>query len=82
MRTKPSRPAPQAWDHLRHQIRQRRHRQSYRKRLPQEFWAKAVALARECGILPPARTLGLKYSSLKKHLNATVSDVSKTPQSR
>jgi hypothetical protein len=36
--------------------------------LPRELWAQAVALAREHGINKTARLLGLKYESLKKHL--------------
>jgi transposase-like protein len=47
-----------------------RKRQRGRKRLPREFWAKAVTLAREHGINKTARTLGVKYESLKKHLEA------------
>jgi hypothetical protein len=39
--------------------------------LPKELWSKAVALAREHGLNKTARTLGLKYDSLKKHLEAT-----------
>jgi hypothetical protein len=39
--------------------------------LPQELWSKAVTLAREHGLNKTARTLGLKYDSLKKHLEAT-----------
>jgi len=54
----------------RRQLEQWRHQQSGRKRLPPELWAKAVALAREHGINKIARILGLKYESLKKHLEA------------
>lgn len=54
----------------RRQLDQWRHQQSGRKRLPQELWAKAVTLAREHGINQTARMLGLKYESLKKHLEA------------
>lgn len=55
----------------RRQFDQWRKQQRGRKRLPREFWAKAVALAREHGINKTARVLGLKYDSLKKHLEAT-----------
>jgi hypothetical protein len=58
------------------QLEQWRHQQSGRKRLPQELWAKAVALAREHGINKTARLLGLKYESLKKHLAAAPPDAS------
>lgn len=55
----------------RRQFDQWRRRQRGRKRLPRELWSNAVALAREHGINKTARTLGLKYDSLKKHLEAT-----------
>lgn len=61
---------PTALSHARRQLDQWRSRQSGRKRLPQELWSKAVALAREHGINKTARTLGLKYESLKQHLEA------------
>jgi hypothetical protein len=48
-----------------------RSRQPGRKRLPQELWSQAVTLACEHGLNKTARTLGLKYDSLKKHLEAT-----------
>lgn len=35
------------------------------------MWSKAVALAREHGLNKTAQTLGLKYDSLRKHLDAT-----------
>lgn len=38
--------------------------------MPRELWSQAVALAQEHGINKTARTLGLKYESLKKHLEA------------
>ena len=38
--------------------------------MPRELWAQAVVLAREHGINKTARILGLKYESLKKHLEA------------
>ena len=45
-----------------------------RTRLPQEFWQRAVALAREYGLNRTASALGLKYYSLKKHLDETGAD--------
>jgi len=60
----------------RRQLEQWRNQQPGRKRLPQELWAKAVALAREYGLNKTARTLGLKYDSLKKHLATAAPDVS------
>jgi hypothetical protein len=58
----------------RRQLEQWRRRQQGRKRLPQELWAKAVALAQTYGLNKTARTLGLKYDSLKKHLEAAAPD--------
>lgn len=54
----------------RRQLDQWRNQQQGRKRLPRELWSKAVVLAREHGINKTARILGLKYESLKKHLEA------------
>jgi hypothetical protein len=82
MSKKPPQPVPHALDHLRREIAQWRRRQSGRKRLPKEFWAQAVALAQAHGIHPTARTLGLKYSSLKQHLEATAGSTSKVPPSQ
>ena len=59
---------PVARSALRRQLDHWRQGQPRRKRLPQELWEKAVALAREHGINKTAHTLGLKYNSLKKHL--------------
>ena len=38
-------------------------------RLPEELWRQAAAVAREHGLNKTARALGLKYYSLKKHLD-------------
>jgi hypothetical protein len=54
----------------RRQLDQWRNQQPGRKRLPRELWAEAVVLAREHGINKTARILGLKYESLKQHLEA------------
>jgi len=70
MSPKRSADVPAALSATRRQLEQWRHRQSGRKRLPRELWAQAVALAREHGINKTARLLGLKYESLKKHLEA------------
>ena len=67
MSTRRSADVPVALSATRRQLEQWRNRQSGRKRLPQELWAKAVALAREHGLNKTARTLDLKYDSLKKH---------------
>jgi len=44
-----------------------RHRK--RARLPKELWRQAAALAREHGLNKTAGALGLKYYSLKKHVD-------------
>jgi len=66
----------------RHQLDQWRNQQQGRKRLPQELWSKAVALAREHGLNKTARTLGLKYDSLKKHLEASPAGASGAGRAR
>jgi hypothetical protein len=53
-----------------------------RARLPKELWSQAVALARKHGLNKTARALGLKYYSLKKHLEATATNESKPGQGR
>jgi hypothetical protein len=62
---------PRALSTARRQLTQWRRRQHGRKRLPKELWEMAVALAREHGVHRTARTLGLKYESLQKHLATT-----------
>lgn len=47
-----------------------RSRQPKRTRLPADLWQKAVRLAREHGLNKTATALGLKYDSLKKHIEA------------
>ena len=68
MSTRPPANVPSSLSLARHQIEQWRSRQQGRKRLPRELWQKAVALAQEYGVNKTARTLGLKYDSLRKHL--------------
>jgi hypothetical protein len=50
MRRRPSAQIPQALHLARREIERWRHRQTGRKRLHREFWAKAVALAQEHGV--------------------------------
>jgi len=45
-----------------------------RTRLPKELWQQAVALAKEHGLNKTACALGLKYYSLKRHLDETGAD--------
>jgi hypothetical protein len=70
MSSRPPANVPMPLSLARRQLDQWRNQQSGRKRLPRELWFKAVVLAREHGINKTARILGLKYESLKKHLEA------------
>lgn len=76
MNARPPAPVPTPLSLARRQLEQWRHKQSGRKRLPRELWAQAVVLAREHGINKTARVLGLKYESLKKHLEAALPGIS------
>ena len=60
---------PAALSAARGQFDQWRSRHRKRARLPKELWRRAAALAREHGLNKTARALGLKYYSLKKHLD-------------
>lgn len=74
---------PAALSTARHQLDCWRSRQpTKRTRLPEDLWQNAVALAREYGLNKTASALGLKYESLKKHLQATATDESKSGQGR
>jgi len=76
MNPRPPANVPTSLARARRQLDQWRGRQPGRKRLPRELWSNAVALAREYGINKTARTLGLKYESLQKHLEAAPPRVS------
>ena len=66
---------PIALSTARHQFDHWRSQQpNKRTRLPKELWSQAVALAHEHGLNKTARALGLKYYSLKKHLDETSAD--------
>ena len=71
MSPRPPTNVPMPLSLARRQLDQWRNQQPGRKRLPQELWARAVTLAQAYGLNKTARTLGLKYDSLKKHLEAT-----------
>ena len=78
MNTKQSTNIPIALSQARHQLDLWRSQQpNKRTRLPKEFWQQAVTLAKEHGLNKTARALGLKYYSLKKHLEAAATDESK-----
>lgn len=74
MSTRPPANVPPSLSIARDQIGQWRSRQQGRKRLPRELWQKAVALAQAYGVNKTARTLGLKYDSLRKHLEVAAPD--------
>jgi len=66
---------PMALSRARRQFDRWRSRQpNKRARLPEDLWQKAVALAHKYGLNKTARALGLKYYSLKRHLEAAATD--------
>lgn len=67
---------PVALRTARRQFDRWRSRQPQRTRLPEDLWQKAVILARAHGLYKTATALGLKYDSLKKHLEAASSQAS------
>ena len=75
MSAKQSRNIPIALSQARHELDIWRSQQANKRtRLPKELWQQAVALAKEHGLNKTARALGLKYYSLKKHLDQTGAD--------
>jgi len=62
-------PLPLALSRARRRFDQWRSRHRKHTRLPEELWRQAAAVAREHGLNRTARALGLKYYSLKKHLD-------------
>lgn len=65
---------PVALRRARRQFDRWRSRQRKRTRLPEELWQRAVVLGRRHGLNKTATALGLKYYSLKKHMEATAAD--------
>jgi len=74
MSTRQQATLPRALSTARQQFDQWRSRQRKRARLPQELWRQAAALAQEHGLNKTSRALGLKYYSLKKHLDQAGAD--------
>jgi len=68
MSTKQPANLPLALSAASQRFNQWRSRHRKRTRLPKELWRQAAALAREHGLNKTARTLGLDYYSLQKHL--------------
>jgi hypothetical protein len=71
MRTKKPAKLPAALSAARKQFDRWRKRHRPRQRLPQDLWCQAAALARQHGLNPTARALGLNYHSLQRHLAKT-----------
>ncbi len=82
MRTRPSPKVPGPLSLARRQFEQWRSRQHGRKRLPPEFWSRAVTLAQTYGLNRTARVLGVKHDSLQKHLETVASAASDPGKAR
>jgi hypothetical protein len=74
MSTRQQAALPLALSRARRQFDQWRRGHRKHTRLPQELWLQAAAVAREYGLNKTARGLGLKYYSLKKHLDQITTD--------
>jgi hypothetical protein len=68
LNSKSASPVPEPILHLQRQLDQFRSTQPHRTRLPEALWQAAVELAREHGLHPVARPLGLDYMGLKRRL--------------
>jgi hypothetical protein len=68
MNSKSALPVPDPILQLQRQLDQFRSIQPHRTRLPETLWQAAVELAREHGLHPVARPLGLDYMGLKRRL--------------
>lgn len=82
MSSKPPAKFPAALSTARRQLDRWRSGHRPHTRLPKESWEQAVALAREHGLNKTASALGLKYDSLKKHVEAASSEVSDPQKAR
>jgi hypothetical protein len=69
MSTRQQATLPRVLSTARRQFDQWRSQHRKHTRLPQELWRQATALAHEHGLNKTSRVLGLKYYSLKKHLD-------------
>ena len=67
MTQQPNRPA-EVFAELRQQFEQWRSTQPLRSKLPESLWQSAAKLAKEHGVNPTARALGLDYSGLRKRV--------------
>jgi hypothetical protein len=82
MSTSQSKHVPVALRTVRRQLDRWRSRHRPHARLPEELWREATALAHEHGVNKTAGALGLKYDSLKKHLEAASSEISDPKKAR
>jgi hypothetical protein len=82
MSTSQSKHLPVALRTVRRQLDRWRSRHRPHARLPEELWRKATALAHKHGVNKTAGALGLKYDSLKKHLEAASSESSDPKKAR
>jgi hypothetical protein len=74
MSTRQQATLPRVLSTARRQFDQWRSRHRKHTRLPQELWRQAAFLAGEHGLNKTSRALGLKYYSLKKHLDQMTTD--------
>jgi len=74
MSTRQQATLPRVLSTTRRQFDQWRSQHRKHTRLPQELWRQAAFLAREHGLNKTSRALGLKYYSLKKHLDQMTTD--------
>jgi hypothetical protein len=70
MRTQTTRPCPAGLRTLQRRFQQWRRNRQGRSRIPLPMWAAAVQAAARYGLCRTARTLGLDYTTLKKHAAA------------
>jgi hypothetical protein len=68
LNSKSTSPIPEPIVHLQRQLDQFRSTQPHRTKLPETLWQAAVELARQHGLHPVARPLGLDYMGLKRRL--------------
>ena len=74
MSTRQQATLPRVLSTARRQFDQWRSRHHKHTRLPQELWRQAAFLAGEHGLNKTSLALGLKYYSLKKHLDQMTTD--------
>ena len=68
MRTRTTRPVPTRLEAVRRRFERWRRTRKGHSRIPAPLWTAAVKLAEAYGLCRTARTLGLDYSALKRHV--------------